>query len=354
MEIPQEIYANVLESFKQHKAFGGESESVEDYYKNELLPIVGRSEARTDISALDPPNKRTEKSVTTSLKEEENSPSLSGQEEILTPNTEKGKNHGHLLKSTSSTEYKVHELCTRSLELSKEEYRVLKESIERNGQIVPLILLKGTEEVLAGRHRLRACQELGITPQVTYYQGPDDPESLAEFVLDENMARRQSSYGQRVVTASDYANYPLGRRKEVTDFSVFTSLKKASSVCRVSVGDVNRYRSWPESLQEKVRSAEMSYGAARRYHEGMKEIESPPVETEPPREPESPPVQVPSSRPPMKYDDEWAKQLEPLGEMEDEDEEMPVSPPEVEKPNPSVFSLTIGELFLEWRKQKEH
>lgn len=45
-------------------------------------------------------------------------------------------------------------------ELPEEEYRILRDDIQANGQLVPIVMLDG--QILDGRHRARACVELGI------------------------------------------------------------------------------------------------------------------------------------------------------------------------------------------------
>lgn len=49
--------------------------------------------------------------------------------------------------------------------MSTEEYEGLKASIREHGQEVPILLLHG--QIIDGRHRYLACQELGIDPIIT-------------------------------------------------------------------------------------------------------------------------------------------------------------------------------------------
>ena len=80
--------------------------------------------------------------------------------------------------------------------MSEEEYQVLKADIEAHGLLEPITLFEG--KVLDGRHRLRACEELGVEPRLR-----DLPEGLdpLEFVLSENLHRRHLSSDQRAAVA---------------------------------------------------------------------------------------------------------------------------------------------------------
>jgi hypothetical protein len=55
-----------------------------------------------------------------------------------------------------------------------EQYAALKASIATDGQLVPIVLYKG--RILDGRHRYRACLDLGIEPKFEEYTG-DAPVS---------------------------------------------------------------------------------------------------------------------------------------------------------------------------------
>lgn len=67
------------------------------------------------------------------------------------------------------------------------EYQNLKENIAENGQLDPIMLFEG--KVLDGRHRLRACEELGIQPKTRDYDGSDP----ASYALAVNIPYRRLS-----------------------------------------------------------------------------------------------------------------------------------------------------------------
>ena len=69
------------------------------------------------------------------------------------------------------------------------EYDNLKESIENNGQYMPIIV-NDDDVILDGHHRYRICQELGIEPKVSIKKFKNKEEE-AIYVIDSNAARRQ-------------------------------------------------------------------------------------------------------------------------------------------------------------------
>lgn len=73
--------------------------------------------------------------------------------------------------------------------LRTEEYRALRESIKRNGVLVPIEIDDDTGELLDGHHRMRACQELGIKPPIRERHFETDAERK-EHALTLNLTRR--------------------------------------------------------------------------------------------------------------------------------------------------------------------
>ena len=91
-------------------------------------------------------------------------------------------------------DYELHELAMVLPEMDEETFSSLKESIIAHGQREPIILWR--EPVIDGRHRLKACRELQVTPVVRRL--PDDVDPYA-FVEDTNLVRRSLAEGQRVL-----------------------------------------------------------------------------------------------------------------------------------------------------------
>lgn len=90
--------------------------------------------------------------------------------------------------------YVVHPLCAALPEMPLDEYNAFKKDIEKNGVHEPITLdQKG--RVVDGRHRHRACDELGIKPNYVMLDG-DDLE-VAAFILSANCHRRHLSVRER-------------------------------------------------------------------------------------------------------------------------------------------------------------
>ena len=93
---------------------------------------------------------------------------------------------------------KIHPLAEMIPAMSEEEFADLKADIEENGQVEPITLYRG--EVLDGRHRSRACDELNIKPLIREYTG-DQP---AAYVLSLNVKRRNLTQSQRAAIVLDF------------------------------------------------------------------------------------------------------------------------------------------------------
>jgi hypothetical protein len=77
------------------------------------------------------------------------------------------------------------------------KYEEIKEDIRKNGLLLPIWTYQG--KIIDGRHRYRACRELGIKPE---FQEWDGTGSLVDFVLSLNVRRRQLSESQLALVAA--------------------------------------------------------------------------------------------------------------------------------------------------------
>jgi hypothetical protein len=84
-----------------------------------------------------------------------------------------------------------------------DEYAILKLDIRDNGLKVPILLWQG--QLIDGRHRLKACQELGIEPRFETVDCPE--EELSGLVWSLNRVRRQLSHSQRAMIAATESWY---------------------------------------------------------------------------------------------------------------------------------------------------
>jgi hypothetical protein len=90
--------------------------------------------------------------------------------------------------------------------LSDREYRDLKASLLDQGQLTPIWTYQN--QIIDGRHRHRACLELGLTPWIREWDGET---SIVGLVLDLNLLHRQLDASQRAMVAANLANLGQGR-----------------------------------------------------------------------------------------------------------------------------------------------
>jgi len=105
---------------------------------------------------------------------------------------------------------KLHPLAKALPEMSAEEYEKLKRSTEANGLREPVVLWEG--KILDGRHRYRACRDLGVDLKTRPFKGTWD--KAVQLVLDTNLHRRHLKPDQRALIAvSVYEMRGTGRPK---------------------------------------------------------------------------------------------------------------------------------------------
>ncbi len=110
----------------------------------------------------------------------------------------------------------MHPLAKLFPDLPKDEFEKLKRDIEEHGQLEPIVVAGDEPIVLDGRHRLKACKELGLVPRVLHFsrvvtEGKDDQLSgqrltEAEFIWSRNVLRRHLTDDQRAAIALDWSD----------------------------------------------------------------------------------------------------------------------------------------------------
>ena len=162
-------------------------------------------------------------------------------------------------------EYKYHPLADLFPLLDKNDLDDLAKDIKDNGQIEPITLYQG--EILDGRNRYRACQQLGIEPKITIYEGTKP----FEFVISRNLHRRHLTTSQRAMIAAEIANMRHGGDRvseQARNSSLGTVTQaQAAQTLRVSVDSVKEAvrlkRDAPPDIIKAVVDGEMSLNAAR-------------------------------------------------------------------------------------------
>lgn len=158
--------------------------------------------------------------------------------------------------SAIAVPYEVHSLAHLLPEMRPAEYVELREDIAANGLREAITLYEA--KVLDGRHRYRACTELGVRPDFTTYQG----DAPAAFVISLNIKRRQLSQSQKAMIASDFAQHLASeghRGQNLRDAPRDSSGRVMAMPCSNS----------KESEQEEPRSAER---AAQQFGVGHAQV----------------------------------------------------------------------------------
>lgn len=101
----------------------------------------------------------------------------------------------------------IHKIVNLFPEMSASEFNELKADISRHGQKMPILYYQG--KVVDGRHRLRACTELGIVPRYEELSAAKDAE-MQTIVVSINLHRRHLDVSQRALIAARLCNTELG------------------------------------------------------------------------------------------------------------------------------------------------
>lgn len=182
---------------------------------------------------------------------------------------------------TTATALEVHPLAELIPPMTDDEFAELLADIATNGLLDPVTLYE--DKILDGRHRARACEELGKTPATTDFTG-DDP---AEFVISKNLHRRHLSTGQRAHAALAFLDYEKEKAKErqraaggdktaSAEFSISAPEHKVATAeagkkFGTSRDSVEKARALAESrpdLSEKVKRGEITLNAAVEENRG--------------------------------------------------------------------------------------
>ena len=104
------------------------------------------------------------------------------------------------------TKYAIHPLVEVFQPYDEERYETLRDSIKGYGGLrQPITVWRGA--VIDGRHRYKACVELGLEPWVVELDEYADP---LDAVVDLNGVRRQMTTAQRALAAARIANLSHG------------------------------------------------------------------------------------------------------------------------------------------------
>lgn len=96
--------------------------------------------------------------------------------------------------------------------MADDDLEKLQESIEEHGQQEPVILWK--DQVIDGRNRMIACENLGIEPSEAMIDDGDDP---VQYSISANLHRRHLTQSQLAMCAAKVAGLPHGTNQHNTE-----------------------------------------------------------------------------------------------------------------------------------------
>ena len=117
-----------------------------------------------------------------------------------------------------------------------DEFEALKASIARNGVLEPVLVWQG--RVMDGRHRLKACQALGITPAFKVLDGTYEEAKSEAFST--NINRRHLRIGQRAILAAQLATRKPGQTKATKAMEPVLSQEDAARLFAVGRDSVQK------------------------------------------------------------------------------------------------------------------
>ena len=166
--------------------------------------------------------------------------------------------------------YPIHDVANIFPEMGAAEFNALCADIAANGLREAPWLYQGA--VIDGRHRIRACEKLGIPCPTRVYSG-DDPVS---FVVSLNLHRRHLSESQRQLVAAKLATAEHGGdRKQGANVRLEVTHAKAAELLNVSERGVDSakrvLREGADELVRAVESGKVSISAASTISEVPKE-----------------------------------------------------------------------------------
>jgi hypothetical protein len=159
---------------------------------------------------------------------------------------------------------KIHPAADLFPPMGQQEFKALKDDIEANGQREEIVMYE--DQILDGRHRYQACQELGMKPRTRDYEG-DNPVT---FVISVNAHRRHLSKGQLATIAAEMTDSKWGGDRSKAQKCALIHLQAAMKLgvserlvdqAAALRNAVSQGRAVPE-LQEAVRGGKMGLGQA--------------------------------------------------------------------------------------------
>ncbi len=168
--------------------------------------------------------------------------------------------------SNFDQEYDLHDLCKLFPPMPEDQFTSLSDSIREHGLLSPIMLHE--DKILDGRHRYKACANLGIQPKFEAYEGDD----ALGYVLALNLSRRHLDESQRAMIGARIANLTGAGRpsKEIAHISAITGsdAAKMMSVGRRNVVHAKKVlREGTQELHDAVDSGKIAVTVAAKIAE---------------------------------------------------------------------------------------
>lgn len=140
--------------------------------------------------------------------------------------------------ATQALEYKLHRLATIFPELSSDEFKDMKASIQKIGLLEPITLWR--KQIIDGRHRYLACREINYNLTEHDFYNLSYDANPGEYVLAKNNTRRHMDESQRAMAASEVLQIMPMTVEEVSEVMNVSdrSVKKATYVQKEAVPEI--------------------------------------------------------------------------------------------------------------------
>jgi len=152
--------------------------------------------------------------------------------------------------------YEIHPAATLMPALSDGEYHALCDDIEKHGVRRPIAIWRGL--LLDGRHRVRACTELGITAPEIHLADDLDPFA---YVLSVHIQRALTTSQRAIIAADSVRMQRAGGGEHLPTVSQSAEAARVSPRTMATANDVLE-KCEPE-IVEDVRSGKTTLNAAQ-------------------------------------------------------------------------------------------
>jgi hypothetical protein len=131
---------------------------------------------------------------------------------------------------------RLHELAKMLPTMTDEEFSAFVEDVRAHGINKPILLLKGTDLVLDGRHRVAVADALGVEVRVDDFIGTE--EQARDRVMSENVHRRHLTNAQRGLLVRELY-LPQARKEAAARQGTRTDLTSAPIGANVADGEAS-------------------------------------------------------------------------------------------------------------------